>query len=235
MQRWDTIVSAQPFTVSRSTFQANSPPLQRWPYSHVHAVKLAWHRHVLRHAWIQQAHLAPVVSTEEVQAVLATLLTNNKVQRATHNMMAYRIHISDRNTYLQVIGSAGLTLSLRMILCMLGVAFSQTAGDEVKGDLLSHWGERAVAGIAVKALPDNAILHGPQDFDDNGESAAGARLLKLLQIVEACNVVVVVSRWFGGTLLGPSRFTHINNAARQLLDECGYIKGKAPRQAARKR
>ena len=43
-------------------------------------------------------------------------------------------------------------------------------------------------------------------------------------------MVVVVSRWFGGTLLGPSRFTHINNAARQLLDECGYIKGKAPRK-----
>ena len=60
-------------------------------------------------------------------------------------------------------------------------------------------------------------------------------MLKLLQIVEACNVVVVVSRWFGGTLLGPSRFTHITNAARQLLDECGYIKSKAPRQAARKR
>ena len=49
-----------------------------------------------------QAHLAPVVSVEEVHAVLATLLTNNKIQRATHNMMAYRIHISDRTTFLQV-------------------------------------------------------------------------------------------------------------------------------------
>jgi len=63
-----------------------------------------------------------------------------------------------------------------------------------------------------------------QDCDDDGEAAAGGRLLHLLQIVDARNVVVVVSRWFGGTLLGPSRFTHINNAARNLLDECGYIK-----------
>lgn len=35
--------------------------------------------------------------------------------------------------------------------------------------------------------------------------------------------MVVVSRWYGGILLGPARFTHINNAARQLLDECGYV------------
>ena len=48
-----------------------------------------------------QAHLAPVMSVEEVHAVLAMLLTNNKIQRATHNMMAYRIHVPDRNTFLQ--------------------------------------------------------------------------------------------------------------------------------------
>lgn len=37
-------------------------------------------------------------------------------------------------------------------------------------------------------------------------------------------VVVVVSRWFGGVLLGPSRFTHINNCARAHLVALGYIK-----------
>lgn len=31
------------------------------------------------------------------------------------------------------------------------------------------------------------------------------------------NVVVVVSRWYGGIQLGPDRFRHINNAARQVL------------------
>lgn len=38
------------------------------------------------------------------------------------------------------------------------------------------------------------------------------------------DVVVVVSRWYGGTLLGPVRFTLINNAARILLEDCGYDK-----------
>ncbi|KAJ7299731.1 hypothetical protein O6H91_Y167500 [Diphasiastrum complanatum] len=64
-----------------------------------------------------------------------------------------------------------------------------------------------------------------QDSDDDGETAAGGRLLHLLQIADALDVVVVVSRWFGGILLGPNRFKHINNAARSLLSACGYIKG----------
>lgn len=38
----------------------------------------------------------------------------------------------------------------------------------------------------------------------------------------AQDVVVVVSRWFGGVLLGPQRFTIINNTARLMLEACGY-------------
>lgn len=62
-----------------------------------------------------------------------------------------------------------------------------------------------------------------QDCDDDGETHAGSRLLHLLEILEAKNVLIVVSRWFGGTKLGADRFKHINNAARDLLDKCGYV------------
>jgi len=65
-----------------------------------------------------------------------------------------------------------------------------------------------------------------QDFDDDGESAAGGRLLHLLQMTNAVNVVVVVSRWYGGVKLGPDRFKLINNTARTLLEATGYIKPK---------
>lgn len=68
----------------------------------------------------------------------------------------------------------------------------------------------------------NTVL---QDHDDDGETAAGGRLLHLLQIVDALDVVVVVSRWYGGIQLGPDRFKHINNAARSLLGSWGYIAG----------
>lgn len=62
-----------------------------------------------------------------------------------------------------------------------------------------------------------------QDCDDDGEQAAGGRLLHLLQLTDARNVMVVVSRWFGGVLLGPARFGLINKAARDLLEECNLI------------
>uniref|UniRef100_A0A3B4BBD8 RWD domain-containing protein n=1 Tax=Periophthalmus magnuspinnatus TaxID=409849 RepID=A0A3B4BBD8_9GOBI len=62
-----------------------------------------------------------------------------------------------------------------------------------------------------------------QDCEDDGETAAGGRLLHLLQILDVRNVMVVVSRWYGGILLGPDRFKHINNCARSILQEEGYI------------
>ena len=61
------------------------------------------------------------------------------------------------------------------------------------------------------------------DYDDDGESAAGQRLLHLLHLLNIHNAVVVVSRWYGGIKLGPDRFKHINNAARDLLVQEGFV------------
>ncbi|RLV91095.1 Protein IMPACT [Spathaspora sp. JA1] len=62
-----------------------------------------------------------------------------------------------------------------------------------------------------------------QDCDDDGETAAGGRLLHLLQMMDAWNVIVVVSRWFGGIHLGPDRFKHINSVARDVLIKGSYV------------
>lgn len=43
------------------------------------------------------------------------------------------------------------------------------------------------------------------------------------KIVEAKDVLVVVTRWYGGIHLGPDRFRHINNAARQVLQDAELI------------
>jgi putative IMPACT (imprinted ancient) family translation regulator len=61
------------------------------------------------------------------------------------------------------------------------------------------------------------------DNDDDGESAAGRRLAELLSLAGAENVLVVVSRWYGGIHLGPDRFKHINNVARALLVKEGFV------------
>ncbi|XP_078071750.1 protein IMPACT isoform X2 [Mustelus asterias] len=108
-----------------------------------------------------QAHLAPVVTLNQVKLLLQELYQNKKIANATHNIYAYRIYCEDKQTFLQ-------------------------------------------------------------DCEDDGETAAGGRLLHLLQILDARNVLVVVSRWYGGILLGPDRFKHINNCARNVLVDEGY-------------
>lgn len=72
-----------------------------------------------------------------------------------------------------------------------------------------------------------------QGCDDDGETHAGSRMLHLLQILDAQNVMVVVSRWYGGIHLGPDRFKHINNCTRSILEQCGYIKEKDGKKGPR--
>lgn len=58
-----------------------------------------------------------------------------------------------------------------------------------------------------------------QDADDDGEKGAGKCVLYVLQQMDVANVVCIVSRWFGGTKLGPVRFKHICNVTRELLEK----------------
>jgi hypothetical protein len=44
-----------------------------------------------------------------------------------------------------------------------------------------------------------------QDCNDDGEAAAGGRLLHLMQMMDVWDVMVVVTRWYGGIQLGPDR------------------------------
>ena len=74
---------------------------------------------------------------------------------------------------------------------------------------------RATHNIMAYRIDSNGLT--AQDYDDDGETAAGGRLLRLLELCKCKNVVVVVSRWYGGVQLGPDRFKHINNVARNLL------------------
>lgn len=63
-----------------------------------------------------------------------------------------------------------------------------------------------------------------QDSDDDGEAAAGGRLLHLMQLMDVWNVIVVVTRWYGGVKLGPDRFRLINSVARDALVRGGFAK-----------
>ncbi|KAJ4322494.1 hypothetical protein N0V94_002368 [Neodidymelliopsis sp. IMI 364377] len=63
-----------------------------------------------------------------------------------------------------------------------------------------------------------------QDCNDDGETAAGSRMLHLMQLMDVWNVMVVVTRWYGGVHLGPDRFRLINTAAREALVLGGFVK-----------
>ena len=107
-----------------------------------------------------------MTSVGQVNWVLATLLKDKRIARATHNMIAYRFV------------------------------------DRTRG-----------GGVQVS------------DNDDDGESSSGAKLASVLELTHCNDVIVVVSRWFGGVLLGPARFKYIASVARALLEETGRIEG----------
>ena len=64
-----------------------------------------------------------------------------------------------------------------------------------------------------------------QDCLDDGETAAGGRLLHLLQAMDVWNVFVVITRWYGGLQLGPDRFRIMSQVAREAVVCGGWIKG----------
>lgn len=56
-----------------------------------------------------------------------------------------------------------------------------------------------------------------EDFDDDGESEAGIRLLGIIKKMKFVNLFVNVSRWYGGILLHSDRFKRICDSAKILL------------------
>lgn len=83
---------------------------------------------------------------------------------------------------------------------------------------------RATHNIVAYRIVHPATGGLSQDNDDDGETAAGGRLAHLLSVMEVENLVVIVSRWYGGVHLGSDRFKHINNVARLLIEESGLTK-----------
>lgn len=54
--------------------------------------------------------------------------------------------------------------------------------------------------------------------DDDGESGAGAVILRMLDREGLTDFAVVVTRWYGGVHLGGDRFAHVVTCVRALLD-----------------
>jgi len=105
-----------------------------------------------------------------------------------------------------------------------------TTTDDVKAVIAKLYENKKIANATHNMFAYRIFCEEKQswlcDCEDDGEDAAGGRLLHLLEILEAQDTIVVVTRWYGGTHLGPDRFKHINNAARQVLETAGVIVSK---------
>jgi hypothetical protein len=64
-------------------------------------------------------------------------------------------------------------------------------------------------------MPATKILY-DLGHDDDGEKWAGGRLQHVLEEM-AVEGVIVVARWYGGQNIGPIRFTHIENTAKEAI------------------
>ncbi|OBA21713.1 UPF0029-domain-containing protein [Metschnikowia bicuspidata var. bicuspidata NRRL YB-4993] len=91
--------------------------------------------------------------------------------------------------------------------------------DDLKNDRKIAKATHNMTSMRIKGTNGTSF----QDCDDDGETAAGLRMLHLMTIMDVWNVVVVVSRWYGGTHLGPDRFKHINTATRDVLIKGGFF------------
>ncbi|KPA81567.1 hypothetical protein ABB37_03907 [Leptomonas pyrrhocoris] len=68
---------------------------------------------------------------------------------------------------------------------------------------------------AYRFTDANGVLQ--QDTDDDGESGASIRMAFLMDQLSVDGYVVVVTRWWGGILLGPDRFKHIMEVTKNIL------------------
>ncbi|ETW07826.1 hypothetical protein, variant [Aphanomyces invadans] len=110
-------------------------------------------------------------------------------------------------------------------------AVAVTSVDEVRAFVAHLLEDRKIARathnmLAYRIVKDVVI----KDSDDDGEGGAGSKLSHLLEMTQAQNAVVV-SRWYGGIQLGPDRFKHIANCARDVLETHGFIPRKTKTKA----
>ena len=56
-----------------------------------------------------------------------------------------------------------------------------------------------------------------EHFEDDGEFGAGRPLMDLLREYSAQNILVCVTRWYGGRHIGPARFQMVIDNAKTVL------------------
>jgi len=103
-----------------------------------------------------------------------------------------------------------------------------TSEAEVKQFISTMYANKPVANAThnivayrIAARHDRSLI---EHSDDDGESGASGQILYLMQRMNVIDIVFMVTRWFGGTLLGADRFKLITGCVKELIDKYGLGK-----------
>lgn len=72
---------------------------------------------------------------------------------------------------------------------------------------------------AVILDQDNSIW---ETKSDDGETGAGAVILRIMQKSQITNTIIVVTRWYGWVKLMGDRFKHVGDATRYFIKEGAF-------------
>ncbi|AJV06711.1 ASN_HP2_G0006730.mRNA.1.CDS.1 [Saccharomyces cerevisiae] len=144
-----------------------------------------------------QARCCPLQNQKDIPSILQELTQNNKsVSKASHmHMYAWRTAEVSNNLNLQ--------------------QEQKKKGNKANKSNNSHVNKSRNITVQPKNIE--------QGCADCGEAGAGQRLLTLLERANIFNVLVIVTRWYGGTPLGSSRFRHISTCAVETLKKGGFL------------
>lgn len=128
-------------------------------------------------------------------------------------------------------GEAEIAVKHSRFLCMLRRVESEGAARAFVAERRAlHWDARHHCSAFVVG-PDAAL----QRSSDDGEPAgtAGGPMLEVLRGVGVSDVAAVVTRWFGGTLLGAGGLVRAyGDAVRAALEEVGTVERALLRELA---
>ncbi|XP_023715570.1 protein IMPACT isoform X2 [Cryptotermes secundus] len=175
-------------------------------------------RELLQHMQVLEAPEEKDENEDEDNEMVSLCSTSHHVVRPT---VTHGTIITDRKSIFQ--GHAAIVTSAEEV--------SQVLEDLYENKKIAHATHNMYAYRIWKQDTKCFV----QDCNDDGETRAGSRLLHLLQILNCQNVMVVVTRWYGGVHLGHDRFRHISNAARQVLDMAGLIQPCNQQKKSRKK
>ncbi|KIW67544.1 hypothetical protein PV04_06788 [Phialophora macrospora] len=138
----------------------------------------------------------PTSTSSSTTTIVKRLQSHPSFATASHRIVAWRRRSTQQTLQLGSINNGSSTSRNRHVATASGTARDRNSPTSL-----------------LPATTSFSVITGS---DDDGEKYAGKRLERLLSAMQV-EGVIVVARWYGGTMLGPVRFTHMENCATQAV------------------